>query len=197
MRSILNGVALGTVHQAEVHDPTIVDHDHKQEVHVITGHTLVQMHVTDWVETQREDPMWSAVLDWLKAQSKRDLKVLLAEHTSSEEGQLILQNQQKFMIHQGALYLCSMPKGETEELLLFVVPKAHHVTTLTGCHRDAGHQACDHNLSLLQVGFWWQGMINQMKQFIKSCMHCLQHDRDLPKLLLHQLWPPLHWIICT
>ena len=69
--------------------------------------------------------MLSAVLDWLKAQKKTDLKALLVEHTSNKEGQLILQNQQNFMIHQGVLYLCSMPKGETQDLLLFVVPKAH------------------------------------------------------------------------
>ena len=67
----------------------------------------------------------SAVLDWLGAQKKTDLKALLANHASSEEGQLILQNRQNFMIYQGALYLCLMPKGKIEDLLLFVVPKAH------------------------------------------------------------------------
>ena len=88
VRSILNGVALGAVHQAEVHNPTVVESDHclEQEVHVATGCTLIQIHVTDWAEAQREDPMLSAVLDWLKAQKKTDLKALLAEHTSSKEG---------------------------------------------------------------------------------------------------------------
>ena len=61
----------------------------------------------------------------LQAQKKTDLKALLAEHTSSKEGQLILWNQQNFTIHQVALYLHSMPNGETKDLLLFVVPKAH------------------------------------------------------------------------
>ena len=36
------------------------------------------------------------------------------------------------------------PKGENEDLLLFVVSKAHQVTTLNGCHRDGGFQSCDH-----------------------------------------------------
>ena len=53
------------------------------------------------------------------------------------------------MIYQKALYLCSMPKGENEDLLLFIVPKVHQVTTLNGCHRDAGHQSHDQTLSLL------------------------------------------------
>ena len=87
------------------------------------------MHITDWAEAQREDPMLSAVLDWLEAQKKTDLKTLLGEHASSEEGQLILQNQQNFTIHQKALYLPSTPKGKNEDLLLFIVPKVtlgHH-----------------------------------------------------------------------
>ena len=104
VKSILDGVPLGSVHWAEVHDPTVVEGDHclEQEVHVTAGHALVQMHVIDWAAAQKEDPMLSIMLDWLKAQKKTDLKALLAEHASSKEGQLILQNQQNFMIHQGA-----------------------------------------------------------------------------------------------
>ena len=82
------------MHQAKVHDPTVVEGDHhlEQEVHVTTGHALVQMHIIDWAQAQKEDPMLSKVLNWLKAQKKTDLKALLAEHASSEEGWLILQN---------------------------------------------------------------------------------------------------------
>ena len=75
MKSVPGGVAIGSVHQAEVHNPAVVKGDHclEQEVHVAAACTLVQMHVTDWAEAQREDPMLSAVLDWLKAQKKIDL----------------------------------------------------------------------------------------------------------------------------
>ena len=62
MRSIFNGITLGAAHQAEVHDPAVAegDHDLEQEVHVAAGHISVQMHVTDWAEAQREDPMLSS-----------------------------------------------------------------------------------------------------------------------------------------
>ena len=80
-----------------------------------------------------------------------------------------------------------MPKGEAEDQLLFVVPKAHWVTTLNGCHRDAGHQGHNHTLSLLWELLWWLGMINQKQQSIKSCMPCLQHEGDLPKVPLHPI----------
>ena len=167
VKSILNGVALGSAHWAKVHDATIVEGDcHlEQEVCVTAGH----------------------VLGWLKAQNKTDLKALLAEHTPSDEGQLILWNQQNFMIHQRALYLHSMPKGETKDLLLLIVPKAHHVVALNECHRDEGHQGHNHTLSLLWKHFWWLGMANQMQQSIKSCTHCLHDEGDLSKAPLHPI----------
>ena len=100
MRSVLNRVTLGSTHQAKVHNPALVEGDcHlEQEVCVPAGHTFIQMHIIDWTGAQKEDLMLSAVLDWLKAQKNVDLKAILAEHTSSEEGRLILQNWQNFTI---------------------------------------------------------------------------------------------------
>ena len=68
VRSILDGVTLGAALWAVAHDPTIVEGNHslEQEVCVTTGHVLVQMHLTDWTEAQKEDPMLSTVLDWLE-----------------------------------------------------------------------------------------------------------------------------------
>ena len=48
VKSILNGVTLGTVHHAKVHDPAMVEGDqHFEEVHVTASCSLVEMHVTD------------------------------------------------------------------------------------------------------------------------------------------------------
>ena len=58
----------------------------KKEVHVTTGWVLVQMHMTDWAEAEREDSVLGAVLDWLEAQKKTDLRTLIGQHTSSDEG---------------------------------------------------------------------------------------------------------------
>ena len=62
-----------------------------------------------------------------------------------------------------------------------MVPKMHKAATLNGCHRDTGHQGCDHTLSLLQECFWWPGMAKQMRQVIKACKHCLQYEGGTPK----------------
>ena len=189
VKLILNGVTIGAAHRVETHGPAVVESDHhlEQEWHVTAGCMLIQMYEMDWAEAQREDPMLRAVLNWLKAQKRTDLKFLLAKQASSKEGQMILQNWQNFVVHWGALYLHSVPKGKTEYLLLFVVPEAHCVATLNGCRRDAGHQGHNHTLSLLWEHFRWPGMVHQMWKSIKNCMHCLQHKGKWPKVLLHPM----------
>ena len=44
------------------------------------------MHVTDWATAEKEDAELDAVLQWLEAKKKTDLRTLFREHTSSEEG---------------------------------------------------------------------------------------------------------------
>ena len=127
------------------------------------------MYVTNWATAQREDPELDAVLHWLEAKKKTDMRTLLGENTSSEEGQMVWRNHQNFMVVQDALYLCSTPKGENEDLLLSMMPKAHQTATLNGYHQDVGHQGHDHTLSLLQEHFWWLGMAKQMRQVIRAC----------------------------
>ena len=76
-------------------------------------------------QAQKGDPELDAVLQWLESKKKTDLRTLLRECIMSKEGQMVWRNCQNFTTLLGTLYLCSTPKGENEDLLLFVVPKAH------------------------------------------------------------------------
>ena len=178
MQAVLDRAAMGTPQQAEVENPAVVKNNQllEQEIHVAARRVLVEMHVTDWAKAQKEDPELDAVLQWLGSKKKADLRTLFRECVTSKEGQMVWRNCQNFISLQGILYLCSAPKGEDEDLLLFVVPKMHRMVTLNGCHHDAGHQDQDHTLSLLQEHFWWPGMARQMRQVIKTCRCCLQYE---------------------
>ena len=50
VKSILNGVTILMAHCAKVHNLAMVEGDQclEQEVCIITGHLLVEMHVIDW-----------------------------------------------------------------------------------------------------------------------------------------------------
>ena len=134
VQAVLDGVAIGTSQQAERESPAVIENNQllEQEVCVTTRQVLVEMHVTDWVMAQKEDPELDAVLQWLGSQKKADLRTLLGECVMSEEGQMVWRNCQNFISLQGTLYLHSTPKGEDEDLLLFMVPKVHWTAALNG-----------------------------------------------------------------
>ena len=134
-----------------------------------------------------QDNAVADALSWIttslgpESKKKTDLRTLFGEHALSKEVQMVWRNRQNFTTFQGTLYLHSIPKGENEDLLLFMVPKMHQTAALNECHQDAGHQGCDHTLLLLQEHFWWPGMAKQMRQVIKACEHCLQYEGGTPK----------------
>ena len=65
------------------------DHNVEKEVHVATGQVQVEMHMTNWTTAQKEDLAIHALLNWLGAQKKTDLRTLLGKHASSSEGQMV------------------------------------------------------------------------------------------------------------
>ena len=136
VQAILDGATVDASQRAEGENPAIIKSDQQleKEVWVTAGQVLVEMHVTDWAVAQKEDPELDAVLQWLESKKKTDLRTLLRECIMSKEGWMVWRNCQNFTTLRGTLYLHSTPKGENEDLLLFVVPKVHQTATLNGCH---------------------------------------------------------------
>ena len=145
--SILDGVTIGTAGRAVAHDLMVAEADERIQQQVeetaVQGcatHMHVNLHVMDWVAAQQEDPTLKIVMEWISSHKGQDLKHLQGDHAMMEEGMAILRKRKKFTLHQGALYHYHTPTGELEEAIQFVVPIAHRVVTMNGCHRDAGHQ---------------------------------------------------------
>ena len=102
MKSILDGVTIGTVGRADAHDPAVAEADkriHKQveetAVQAQATHMHVNLHVMDWVAAQQEDPILKIVMEWISTHKVQDLKHLLGDHTTTEEGMAILREQER------------------------------------------------------------------------------------------------------
>ena len=165
VKSILDGVTIGTAGRADAYDLTVAKMDERihQQVqgNAVQGcatHMHVNLHVMDWVAVQQEDPILKIVMERISSNKVQDLRHLLGDHTAMEECMAILRERKNFTLHQGALYHCHTPARELEEALQFVVPMAHRVVAMNRCHRDMGHQGQWQILSLLQDQFWWPGM---------------------------------------
>ena len=181
MKYILDGVAVGNMERADAHDLAVAQADeeiHKpsQETAILPQAAHVHLHVTDWVTTQQEDPPVKVAIEWISIQKVQDLKHLLGDDANAEEGKTILWEWRKITLYQGALYNCHTPPGGLEEVLWFLVPKAHWVAAMNGCNYDAGHQGQQQTLSLPNDCFWWPGMAAQMQKAISCCKWCIQHE---------------------
>ena len=95
---LLDGATVGTSQRVERENPAVIKSDQQleQEVQVAAGQVLVEMHVNDWAAAQKEDPELDAVLQWLASRKKADLRTLLGESITSEEGQMVWRNCQSF-----------------------------------------------------------------------------------------------------
>ena len=100
----------------------------------------VNLHVTEWVTAQQEDPILKTVIEWISNQKVQDLKHIFGDDMNTEEKMAILQEWKKLMLYQGALYHCHTLARELEEFLQFVLPMAHQVAAMNECHQDVGHQ---------------------------------------------------------
>ena len=98
VQAILDGATVGTSQRAERENPAIIKGDQQleKEVQVTAGQVLVEMHVTDWAATQKEDHEFNAVLQWLESRKKTALRTLLRECIMSEEGWMVWRNHQNF-----------------------------------------------------------------------------------------------------
>ena len=92
------------------------------------------MHVTDWAAAQKEDPELNAVLQWLETKKKADLRTTSQGVYNEQRGPDGVEELPELHISTRYPLFVLHPKGEDEDLLLFIVPKAHWTAALNGCH---------------------------------------------------------------
>ena len=79
------------------------------------------------------------------------------------------------------MYVSTTPKGETEGVLIFVVPVGQHCTALNGVHHDVGHQGQQRTLALAQERFWWPMMAEDCHALVRGCPCCQAFEGEVPK----------------
>ena len=96
VKSILDGITVGTTKRADAHYPAVVKVDeeiHKpvQETAILAQAAHVDLHVTDLVTAQQEDPILKTIIEGISGWKVQDLKHMLGDDANTEEGKTILQ----------------------------------------------------------------------------------------------------------
>ena len=100
------------------------------------------MHVTNWGEAQGEDALVAACQKWMHTRKDVDsaqkgmhfLRDVWVNTLNQRRVKQCSTSRNSFTMKNGVLYVNTMPKGETEGLLAFVVPSAHWQAALNGVH---------------------------------------------------------------
>ena len=199
VKSILDGVTIGITGMANAHHLTVAEADkriHKQveeaAVQAWATHTCVNLHVTDWVAAQQEDPILKIVMEQISSHKVQDLKHLLGEHAMTEEDMAILRERKKFMLHQVALYHHHTLAGELEEALQFVVLMAHRVAAMNGTIGTWDIRANGNTVPVARPALVaWHGDV--MQKAINSCERCIHHEGAQAKAPYKLFWSSLLW----
>ena len=162
--------------EAEAGEELLCEYVHLENEACIKAAKLVPMYVVDWGEAQEADAVLAACHRWLKTHKdtplpKRDalLRQCLGCHAEMEEGCALFHMRNSLVLNKGLMYVGTMPKGEAEEILAFVIPGKQCQVALNGIHHDMGHQGQQRRLALAQECFWWPMMVEDCHALMRGC----------------------------
>ena len=137
------------------------------------------------------DAVLAAFHQWLKIYKdtplpKRDvlLKQYFGCHVETEEGCALFHVWNSLVLNKGVMYVGTMPEGEAEGILAFVVPGKQCWVALNGVHHDAGHQGQQRTLTLAQECFWWPIMVEDCHTLVRGCQQCHAFEGGISKVPL-------------
>ena len=146
------------------------------------------MHVVNWEDAQGADVVLVACRKWLKAHKdtpaeKRDalLKKYLGSQVDMEGGHVLFYMCISLVLSEGLLYMSTIPKGEMEGVLAFLVPSSQFMAALNGVHHHTGHQGQQRTLAMAQECFWWPMMVEDCKALVRGCPRCHAFEGVIPK----------------
>ena len=190
VQSLLEGAIMGAADRGEVKasEELLCEHVCLENGMHVQAAKLALMHAVDWGEAQETDAVLAPCRKWLRTRKdppfpKRDalLKKYLGDNADTEEGRTLFCTCHSLVLSKGLLYVSTMPKGEAEGILVFVVPTGQCHAALNGVHCNAGHQGQQRTLALMQEQFLLPKMADNCRALVRGCQQCCVFKGAVPK----------------
>ena len=157
---LLNYGQSGSIPQTETANIHVIEEGERIDQEVIVRYTqIVKQHKNfrnlanqDWVKAQSRDPIIPQVIKWIQQPREdcRKLEEYLARVASDYEKRFYAARQKEFTLQDNLLYLQVTPTNSQDMAPVFIVLAVDRQAPIDSCHRSAGHQGCDHTLSLMK-----------------------------------------------
>ena len=167
VQSLLEGAIIGVADrgEAEANEGLLEEHEHLSWEARVQAAKFEPMHIVDWEQAQEVDVTLAGCCKWLCLRKgmlppRQDtlLKEYLGAEAETEEGKMFFCICNSLILNKGIMYVNTIPKGEMEGVLAFVVPIGQCHLALNRVHCDASHQDQQWTLVLAQERFWWPMM---------------------------------------
>ena len=205
VQSLLEGAIIGAADrgEAKANEGLLEEHEHLSQEARVQVAKLEPMHIVDWEQAQETDVALAGCHKWLHLRKgmlppRQDtlLRECLGAEAETEQGKMFFRIRNSLVLNKGLMYVNRTPKGETEEVLAFVVPVGQCHLALNGVHRDASHQGQQWTLALAQEKFWWPMMAKDCRAIVRGCSCCQAFEGEVPRspLCLNRVYAPLELV---
>ena len=121
----------------------------------------------DWVREQNQDPNIGQFIQLLKG-NKVELEFL------TDGVNIMKRKKGRYILRNGLLYKKCASNNRETGYLQFLLPKLFRKQALEACHDEVGHLGIERTTSLLNDRFYWPGMEDDIKEYVKTCPRCLK-----------------------
>ncbi len=164
LSALLRHIALSELHTEESDIPGIYSAVPQDTL------SLIPLPTDDeWRQATLEDHDLSRILDAFKNQRE-----LLARELDNNEYALVIKND-RIEVTDGIIYYFERSKASRlRQLRTKVVPASLRQVVIIACHSSpfAGHSGITRTLFRVQTRFWWPGLVRDVTDGVRSCMHC-------------------------
>ena len=117
--------------------------------------TTLKLTRKDWVKEQMDYVDLNKIVQLLKS---NQLNTYMTQEMDSSAIQILLRCKKVLILRNGLLYWRTNLKNHPEPVVQFVLPKKFICKVILACHDDNGHLGMEGTLRLLQEGFFWPKM---------------------------------------
>ena len=138
-----------------------------------------EMHITDWAKVQSQDQYIPIVMKRIDGKKKDRLCKLLGDLATTSEGRSYLAKRKGFQLWRRMLYLCTKPRGDMEDIDVFVVLKDTRSGPWMGVIKMWGTKVRHGHWPYIRRGFGGPGCLAKATTWCKGAngVNCLRECR--------------------
>lgn len=121
-------------------------------------------------DSQLQDEHLQRVMFYVDQKRRPSRRVRMGEPSAVRK---LLKQWDKLSLADGVLYRVSKDPLTHHKRFQFVVPSSLKDEVLRGCHNEAGHQGQYRSLHLCRQRFYWTGIEQDVREYVKVCSRCV------------------------